>query len=157
MIVSYWVSRSPELFYDLLRSENVTVLNQTPSAFHQLMQADESWQGSQGSQPFDGLSLRGEPLNVQSLKPWFDRHGDQNPRLVNMYGITETTVHVTYCPIEAQDVAKSIGNCIGKQIPDLEIHILDQNRNLVPIGVAGRNLRRRCRSSQRLFGAGDLR
>ena len=136
VIVSYWVSRSPELFYDLLRTNNVTVLNQTPSAFHQLMQADKSWQGSQD------LALRwivfgGEPLNVQSLKPWFDRHGDQNPRLVNMYGITETTVHVTYCPIEAQDVAESIGNCIGKQIPDLEIHILDQNRNLVPIGIPG--------------------
>ena len=41
----------------------------------------------------------GEALELQSLRPWFERYGDEQPRLVNMYGITETTVHVTYRPI----------------------------------------------------------
>src|SRR6266567_9120313 len=107
------VSRSPKDFYKLLHAERVTVLNQTPSAFRQLIHAEESV----GMRP---LALRlvifgGEALEMQSLKPWFDRHGDQTPKLVNMYGITETTVHVTYRPLTAADVgAKSV---IGIPIP----------------------------------------
>ncbi|WP_289240949.1 AMP-binding protein [Delftia sp.] len=38
----------------------------------------------------------GEALEPESLRPWFERFGDQGPQLINMYGITETTVHVTY-------------------------------------------------------------
>src|SRR5256885_11120197 len=41
--------------------------------------------------------------NFTNLKPWFERHGDAKPQLVNMYGITETTVHVTYRPLVAAD------------------------------------------------------
>ena len=65
----------------------------------------------------------GEALEMQSLRPWFERHGDQMPRLVNMYGITETTVHVTYRPLSKADVDS--GSVIGVPIPDLQIYILD--------------------------------
>ncbi len=109
------------------------MLNQTPSAFRQLIQAEEAV----GQQH---LALRyvifgGEALEMQSLRPWFDRHGDQKPRLVNMYGITETTVHVTYRPLSKDDLDS--GSVIGVPIPDLQIYILDAQRNLVPIGVPG--------------------
>ena len=60
---------------------------------------------------------------MQSLKPWFDRHGDQKPLLVNMYGITETTVHVTYRPLSKNDVRAA--SVIGVPIPDLQVYILD--------------------------------
>ena len=46
----------------------------------------------------------GEALELQSLRPWFERYGDAQPQLVNMYGITETTVHVTYRPIRRDDL-----------------------------------------------------
>jgi amino acid adenylation domain-containing protein len=136
VVVPYWVSRSPQLFYKLLSKHKVTVLNQTPSAFGQLIEAEKS-----SNDPAD-LALRlaifgGEALDVQLLKPWFDRHGDQRPQLVNMYGITETTVHVTYRPITTKNLSTSRGSLIGKPIPDLELYVLDQNQNLVPIGVAG--------------------
>src|SRR3979490_2172997 len=77
----------------------------------------------------------GEALEMQSLRPWFERHGDQMPRLVNMYGITETTVHVTYRPLLKNDL--DYGSFIGVPIPDLRIYILDAHRQLVPIGVPG--------------------
>ena len=101
VLVPYMISRSPQEFYKLLAKEQVTVLNQTPSAFRQLIQTEE----------FVGqreLALRyvvfgGEALEMESLRPWFERHGDQNPRLINMYGITETTVHVTYRPLSRED------------------------------------------------------
>jgi len=133
VVVPFMVSRSPESFYELLVREQVTVLNQTPSAFRQLIQAEEAV----GQKD---LSLRyvifgGEALEMQSLRPWFDRHGDQTPRLVNMYGITETTVHVTYRPLSKSDLES--GSVIGVPIPDLQIYILDSQLQPVPIGVPG--------------------
>jgi amino acid adenylation domain-containing protein/non-ribosomal peptide synthase protein (TIGR01720 family) len=133
VVVPFLVSRSPEAFYELLANEQVTVLNQTPSAFRQLIQAEESIGQKQ-------LALRyvifgGEALEVQSLRPWFERHGDRKPRLVNMYGITETTVHVTYRPLSKDDLGPS--SVIGVPIPDLQIYILDAQRQPVPIGVPG--------------------
>ncbi|MHC1765982.1 MAG: amino acid adenylation domain-containing protein [Verrucomicrobiia bacterium] len=134
VIVPHLVSRSPRTFHDLLVGERVTVLNQTPSAFRQLIQAD--------AESNEELALRwvvfgGEALEFQSLRAWFERHGDQRPRLVNMYGITETTVHVTYRVITLADLEAGRGSVIGESIPDLTLHILDEHQRPCPVGVAG--------------------
>jgi len=140
VIVPYLVSRQPEAFYQLLLKERVTVLNQTPSAFRQLIHAEQSsWPNASDTPP---LALRfvifgGEALELQSLGPWFERHGDEQPLLVNMYGITETTVHVTYRPIHESDLATAPGSVIGERIFDLQIYVLDTARKPVPIGVPG--------------------
>jgi amino acid adenylation domain-containing protein len=136
VIISFAVSRSPQEFFDLLQREQVTVLNQTPSAFRQLLRVATS------SNTTDKLSLRlvifgGEALDLHSLEPWFAKYGDIQPQLVNMYGITETTVHVTYRPISAVDLAGNSGSVIGCPIPDLELYILDGQRQQVEVGVAG--------------------
>ncbi|MGH8615481.1 MAG: non-ribosomal peptide synthetase, partial [Gammaproteobacteria bacterium] len=141
VVVPYWVSRSPEAFYGLLRREQVTVLNQTPSAFRQLIRAEKTIVANRGWTAED-LALRlvifgGEALELQSLQPWFDCHGDERPQLVNMYGITETTVHVTYRPIRAADLRQSKGSVIGEAIPGLRIYVLDARLEPVPIGVPG--------------------
>jgi amino acid adenylation domain-containing protein len=133
VVVPYMVSRSPGAFYELISREKVTVLNQTPSAFRQLVQAEES---AREAKP---LALRyvifgGEALEMRSLKPWYDRHGDQSPQLVNMYGITETTVHVTYRPLTKDDLQS--GSVIGIPIPDLQVHILDAQLQPVSVGTA---------------------
>jgi len=135
VVVPYDVTRSPDDFLALLARERVTVLNQTPSAFRQLIAAEE-----RTGLAVDALALRtvifgGEALELESLRPWFARHGDQCPQLINMYGITETTVHVTYRPITRNDLAS--GSVIGRQIPDLEIHLLDAHGHAVPVGVPG--------------------
>jgi amino acid adenylation domain-containing protein len=136
VIVPYGVSRSPKEFYNLLVRECVTVLNQTPSAFQQLIQAEQTLESH------NDLALRliifgGEALDLKSIKPWVKRHGDSKPQLVNMYGITETTVHVTYRPLRAGDIQNGLGSVIGIPIPDLQIYVLDRYLNPVPIGVAG--------------------
>jgi amino acid adenylation domain-containing protein/non-ribosomal peptide synthase protein (TIGR01720 family)/FkbM family methyltransferase len=135
VVVPYETSRSPQAFLELLRRERVTVLNQTPSAFRQLVDADRE---SAVDAP---LSLRwvifgGEALDPRSLEPWFARHGDERPRLVNMYGITETTVHVTYRPLSKSD-ASSTRSMIGRAIPDLDLYVLDRCGAPAPIGVPG--------------------
>ncbi|MGV0104585.1 Non-ribosomal peptide synthetase [Nostoc sp. DSM 114160] len=137
VIVPYLVTRSPESFYQLLCQEKVTILNQTPSAFRQLIQAEQSITFP----PASSLNLRqvifgGEALEINSLQPWFERHGDTSPQLVNMYGITETTVHVTYRPLSKADL-QSTASVIGRPIPDLQVYVLDEHQQPAPIGVLG--------------------
>jgi amino acid adenylation domain-containing protein len=135
VVVPFAVSRSPREFYDLLSAERVTVLNQTPSAFYMLVQLE------QGSTPLP-LSLRyvifgGEALQYRKLAPWFARHGDVAPQLVNMYGITETTVHVTYRAIKAGDAETVQESLIGEPIPDMQIYLLDASGRPVDSGEVG--------------------
>ncbi|MET0397898.1 MAG: amino acid adenylation domain-containing protein, partial [Longimicrobiaceae bacterium] len=136
VVVPFAVSRSPEDFHRLLVEEGVTVLNQTPSAFRQLAEADRV----SGVDP-RALRLRhvvfgGEALDPQALRPWLDRHGDRRPRLVNMYGITETTVHVTFRVLGRADLERG-GSPLGAPIPDLALHLLDRGLEPVPPGVPG--------------------
>ena len=136
VIVPFADSRSPERFHDLLANERVTVLNQTPSAFRQLIGVDES----KPDRKLDQLKFvvfGGEALNLQSLAPWFNKYGDAQPRLVNMYGITETTVHVTYRPLSIVDLTEAPGSVIGIPIPDLRLYVLDAGLQPVPVGIPG--------------------
>lgn len=136
VIISYLMSRSPQEFYKLLVQEHITILNQTPSAFRQLIAAEQET-GLDSNLSLRLVIFGGEALEIQSLGPWFELHGDQRPELVNMYGITETTVHVTYHPIRHSDLEATTGSMIGQPIPDLAIYLLDRQQNLVPIGVPG--------------------
>ncbi len=135
VVVPYAVSRSPDDFYTMCSSERVTVLNQTPSAFRQFIAAEQRV----GARP---LALRwvifgGEALEFESLRPWFAQHGDQTPTLVNMYGITETTVHVTERVVRLPDLDGAAASAIGTPIRDLSLYVLDERQQLLPIGVPG--------------------
>lgn len=139
VIVPYAVSRSPAEFHRLLEQERVTVLNQTPSAFYALMGEDEARSQKEGTVP---LALRyvifgGEALNPGRLRSWIERRGDASPELVNMYGITETTVHVTHRRVRRADLSAGVGSVIGLALNDLSLRVLDDQQALVPVGVAG--------------------
>jgi acyl-CoA synthetase (AMP-forming)/AMP-acid ligase II len=79
----------------------------------------------------------GEALNFKTLRPWFETHGDRQPLLINMYGITETTVHVTYREVTAPDAADGARSLIGVPIPDLQVYLLGDDRQPVPAGEVG--------------------
>ncbi|MEO7535571.1 MAG: non-ribosomal peptide synthase/polyketide synthase, partial [Ferruginibacter sp.] len=131
VIVPSAATKDVSLFSQLLVREGVTVLNQTPSAFYALQEYI--------TEKVDAIDVRyvifgGEALNPAKLQPWKQQY--TNCALVNMYGITETTVHVTYQQISPEHV-KDSRSIIGKPIPTLYAYIVDTNRNLVPIGVPG--------------------
>ena len=137
VVVPYAVSRTPEAWRELLAGERVTVLNQTPSAFAQLQRADEESAAPGGLAALRLVIFGGEALEPFRLASWFRRYGDRRPLLVNMYGITETTVHVTWRPLAAADAQAGRGSVIGRAIADLSAHVLDGALQPAPIGVAG--------------------
>ena len=134
VVVPRNVARSPQEFYKLLCRCKVTVLNQTPSAFRQLITAQAE---SKELHRLRYVIFGGEALEVATLKPWYEQNPQQPTRLINMYGITETTVHVTYRPLERADVERRGASPIGRPIPDLRTYILDSRRQPVPVGVKG--------------------
>lgn len=132
VIVPHIIAQDPKEFLRLLRKNKATVLNQIPTAFYNLSDSELN------SKEHD-LSLRyiifgGEALKPAKLKAWKSLY--PNVKLVNMYGITETTVHSTYKEVTA-DIINSNACNIGKPIPTTQIYILDKYQQLVPIGVKG--------------------
>ncbi len=133
IVVDHLTSKSPADYYEILSKFQVTVLNQTPTAFKGIIQED-SFQKQ-------NLNLRyvifgGEALYFPVLKQWVANHPLSSVKLINMYGITETTVHVTFYEINEQDLElnKSI---IGKPLSHLGINIINSDGNLLPTGISG--------------------
>jgi amino acid adenylation domain-containing protein len=136
VIVPADVTQSPLRFLELLAAQRVTVLNQTPSAFWQLAAADAS------DRPSRDLSLRlvifgGERLEPKLLEPWVSERGDERPALYNMYGITETAVHVTSRRIRRADVANPGVSPIGTPLPGTRVALRDSGARPVPDGEPG--------------------
>jgi amino acid adenylation domain-containing protein/FkbM family methyltransferase len=134
VVVPYYVSRSPQEFYQMVQDEHVTVLNQTPSAFMQFLKADEEANGN--------LSLRfvifgGEALEAEKLRGWLESRGEEKPDLINMYGITETTVHVTRHFVKTSELGTGMGSLIGRPLDDLQVYVLDRNLRPAATGVWG--------------------
>ncbi|NGY62597.1 amino acid adenylation domain-containing protein [Lentzea sp. NEAU-D13] len=129
VVVPYFVSREPEEFRDLLEAEEVTVLSQTPSAFTQLLPVVR--------RELSAVRLvlfAGEPLDTRMLLPWMDLH----PRceLVNLFGITETTVHTTVQVVTRED-ALAASRSVGPALPGWHLYVMDEAGRLVPPGVIG--------------------
>ena len=134
VIVPMATARSPGEFYELLCEQGVTVLNQTPSAFQQLIAAQAH---STSEHCLRHIIFGGEALELHTLRPWYERNDERATQLVNMYGITETTVHVTYRALQAADAERAGPSPIGVRIPDLRLFVLDRQRQPVPVGVSG--------------------
>jgi amino acid adenylation domain-containing protein/non-ribosomal peptide synthase protein (TIGR01720 family) len=103
-------------FSELLEKEKVTVLNQVPSSFYNLIDIT----GNKTISSVRYVVFGGEALNPNKLKIWHS----YNPqcKIINMYGITETTVHVTYKEIDSIVIEKEISN-IGSAIPASAIYV----------------------------------
>ncbi|QHN32050.1 amino acid adenylation domain-containing protein [Gordonia amarae] len=136
VIIDRDLARDPDAFVELLLTESVTVLNQTPSAFYQLIDArrrdepDRVW-------PVRYIVFGGEALSFEQVRRWFDLFPEDRARLVNMYGITETTVHVSFRELDRAVISADDGSLIGRPLSSLGIHILDGRLRPVPAGVAG--------------------
>ena len=132
VVVPKSITQDPKQFLELLKAEKVTVLNQTPTAFYHLI-------AQEAKVPDRELDLRyvifgGEALQPIQLRAWWGKY--PNMKLINMYGITETTVHVTFKELKNEDIESNISN-IGRPLPTLSTYVMDKNLNLLPLGAAG--------------------
>lgn len=137
VVVPYWVAREPQQFLRLLQEQKVSVLNQTPSAFEQLLAANAEDSSSRALTSLRYVIFGGEALDYQALSPWFERYTQSHCKLVNMYGITETTVHVTFYEVTQNDEQMLVGSVIGRPLPDLGVCILDEQLQPVMPGAYG--------------------
>ncbi|KAA0021586.1 amino acid adenylation domain-containing protein [Antrihabitans cavernicola] len=158
VVVDYLTSRAPDEVVELLAREKVTVLSQTPSAFYQLAEADRARGRSTAGR--DDLSLRfvvfgGEALDLRQLTRWYERH-PESPRLVNMYGITETTVHVSFLELDRISAAQASASVIGVGLPGLGVYVLDERLRPVPVGVPGEMYVTGAQLSRGYIGRPDL-
>lgn len=132
ILVPEETAKNPQQFLQLLRQEKVTVLNQTPTYFYNLLDTELK-------QPDAALCIRyiiygGEALNPALIGKWKEKYPQTH--LINMYGITETTVHVTFKELKEKDLKSSSSN-IGVPIPTLKVYIMNQDMNLLPTGIEG--------------------
>ncbi|WP_143325758.1 non-ribosomal peptide synthetase/type I polyketide synthase [Paraburkholderia ribeironis] len=133
VVIPALTARDPDEIEALMHTEGITVFSQTPSAFRAFLRSHLPRRHS-----LERLRLvifGGEALDPSMLKDWFAFYGDRRPSLVNMYGITETTVHNTICQLKQADrAARSI---IGQPLADRDLYLLDRHMQLVPIGAIG--------------------
>lgn len=114
----------------------VTVLCAVPSVFRPLARLLERERR--------GLEVRyiifgGERVVLEDVRrAWRFCRPAHRPRMVNMYGITETTVHVTFKEILAEDLdGGHHSSPIGKPLPHLEVQIIGDDGHELPNGVVG--------------------
>ncbi|HMS86562.1 MAG TPA: amino acid adenylation domain-containing protein, partial [Nitrospira sp.] len=133
VIVPDHVRQDPSAFLDLVIREGVTVLSQTPSAFYNLMGETAKRSGLQVP-ALRYIVFGGESLDPINLKDFY--HAYPAIQLINMYGITETCVHVTFKQVTASDITGNSSN-IGRPIPTTTTYIMDAKQRLLPAGVPG--------------------
>ncbi|HYC27417.1 MAG TPA: amino acid adenylation domain-containing protein, partial [Chitinophagaceae bacterium] len=132
IIIPKTIARDTKAYLELLKKEQVTILNQTPSAFYNLIQEELACQDARLQ--VRNVIFGGEALSPARLKAWREKY--PQVKLINMFGITETTVHVTYKEIGDHEIRNNISN-VGKPIPTLSVYLFDEHMKLVPRGIIG--------------------
>ena len=133
-IVPGGIVRDATTFHRFAAQRDPTVLNQTPSAFAALDRTDAALQGPAPNPRL--IVFGGEPLPAALVRSWHDRKENGAGRMVNMYGITETTVHVTETPPGPLKTVRG-GSWIGNPTRCAGLHVLDPAQNEVPEGCVG--------------------
>lgn len=128
IVVPISAKSNPKILASLIEKEKATVVSLTPTAFKNFLAASDRLNHLPRLIIFGGEALRSE-----DCEPWWEKYGFNASKLINMYGITETTVHATHYVMTPATIASNI----GEPLADLGIAIVDSFEQLCPIGVIG--------------------
>lgn len=134
VVVSQADARDPAAFLSVVRRSGTTILSQTPSAFHGLLAALDP---EHPDWSVRAVVLGGEAVSVPALAGVLQGPPGSWPRLYNLYGITETTVHATVRELTSADLRAGVRSPIGTPLEDLRLAVLDSRRRPVPRGEQG--------------------
>lgn len=134
LVIPYQVTRNPSLFYEIVKSQKVSVLTQTASAFQMFINEDLKNKDKLTHLKYVGFV--GESLKVSILRPWVEKYGVNQPELANLYGITETTVYTNYKFVGLADIEKGRDN-IGWPLKEFSMCVLNDNKTWSPVGIVG--------------------
>jgi len=128
------VARDAFSLLRLISAEGVTIFNQTPSMFRNVLLA------AQAQDHAHPLSMRylifgGEALYPALLSDWCQRY--PSLKVVNMYGITEGTVHVTHRLLTPADFLSSGRSVIGQALPGYACYVVNSHLQIMPPGTIG--------------------
>ncbi len=138
VVVPYWVSRSPDDFHELLaRRGRHRAQPDAVGVPPARARRRGGRRGAAARSPALGHLRRRGARRRASSRRGASGTATSAPRLVNMYGITETTVHVTYRPLGRADLERPRRSVIGVPIPDLRCTCSTRDGEPVPVGVAG--------------------
>ncbi|MCE3228711.1 MAG: hypothetical protein K0S32_3262, partial [Bacteroidetes bacterium] len=127
-----------ERFLEIVRENKVTVLNQTPLAFYNFIAIVLNESVNNLSEHLRYVVFGGDRLEPERLIKWIELYSPDKVQLINMYGITETTVHVTFCRLSKEDITHpKVKSPIGKPLPETKVFILDDHLQALPVGMAG--------------------
>lgn len=136
--------RDPQALLTLLQEAGISVLSQTPSAFASLLATAGRKEDFRWSESLRYVVFGGEALSTQLLAPWWSRQGAGVAKLINMYGITESTVHVTYAPVPEPQTPRAQARCgsqdaasLGRPLPGVGVELLAPDLSLVAQGAQG--------------------
>ena len=135
VVVPDAVARAPERFLTLLAAERVTVLNQVPSTFRHLAREYVE----QAGPPLDlrYVIFGGEKVDLDVVDAFRKACPAEPPRMINMYGITETTVVSTFFDLADAATGASAHSPIGWPLPHVTIGLRNDALELVDDGVVG--------------------
>ncbi|MEV0001538.1 amino acid adenylation domain-containing protein [Micromonospora sp. NPDC050980] len=136
VIVPESAAYDPGRLLALLARERVTVCSQVPTPFRYLVDAARR----QGTvlPALRHLVLGGEPADLAVVADWRRQGHAPRCRVSNMYGITETTVHVTHTFLTGDEAPPLPGATpIGRPLPHLAVELVNEDRRPVPDGTPG--------------------
>ncbi|MGZ4511472.1 MAG: non-ribosomal peptide synthetase, partial [Mycobacterium sp.] len=136
VVVPWETVRSPGKLWQLILAKRVTVLSQTPSAFYELMRAERESGSNADDSALRMVVFGGEALDPSRLRGWYPDERAHAPALINMYGITEATVHTTHLELVGEHAGRG-GSPIGAPLGNWRVFVLDGGLCPVPVGVAG--------------------
>ncbi|MFB7216140.1 amino acid adenylation domain-containing protein [Streptomyces sp. NPDC056255] len=134
VVLPQWAARSPGRYLELIAERGITVLNQTPTAFASLAEAAGQTQTELPELRY--VIFGGEKLSPPGLRPWAKQYGLARPRLINGYGITETTVFTTFHEVSEDDLDGD-ESVIGDPLPGFRIRVVDDEGHDTPVGHKG--------------------